>query len=53
EKPDMMDWSSQPGNEWMQGELEGQKVTFVIPAAVRLSVTIPQEPPTAPIAEAP
>ena len=26
EKPDMMDWSSQPGNEWMQGELEGQKV---------------------------
>ncbi|MGN0612038.1 MAG: hypothetical protein ACI4JI_09650 [Ruminiclostridium sp.] len=26
EKPDMMDWSSQPGNEWMQGELDGQKV---------------------------
>lgn len=53
EKPDMMDWSSQPGNEWMQGELEGRRSTFVIPAAVRLSVTIPQEPPTAPIAEAP
>ena len=26
EKPDMMDWSSQPGNEWMQGELDGKKV---------------------------
>lgn len=26
EKPDMMDWSSQPGNEWMKGELDGQKV---------------------------
>ena len=26
--------------------------TFVIPAAVRSSVTTPQEPPTAPIAEA-
>ncbi len=26
EKPDMLDWSSQPGNEWMASELEGQKV---------------------------
>lgn len=53
EKPDMMDWSSQPGNEWMQGELEGQKVYLCNSAVVRSSVTIPQEPPTAPIAVAP
>ena len=52
EKPDMMDWSSQPGNEWMKGELDGQKV-YLCPAAVRLSVTKQQALPNVHIAEVP
>ena len=47
------DAEASPATSGCRESLKGRRSTFVIPAAVRSFVTIPPEPPTVPIAEAP